>query len=104
MTSATIGIALDLRSTPPDELFYLAVLPTLLTEVGVIRDGTPLSYEQMRSRLRREILALDAYFSTNFATGRAELTVRAAGNDAAEAEAAVGWMRSVLAAPDWRPD
>ena len=32
------------------------------------------------------------------------LVVRGAGNDAVEAEKAIGWMRMVLFNTDWRPD
>ncbi|HVF87931.1 MAG TPA: hypothetical protein VM866_10085 [Pyrinomonadaceae bacterium] len=104
MTSATTGAALRLDGVPEDQLVYLSMLPALLTQVGVIKDGQPISFEQMSEILRREILALNAYFSTNFHTGRAELVVRGAGNDAAESRRAVEWMRLVLQSPDWRPE
>lgn len=104
MTSATIGLALRLAGTPQDELTYLSILPALLTEVGVIQDGTPVSYEQMRAMLRREILGLDAYYSTNFRTNRAELVLRGAGNNVEEAQRAVDWMNMILLNPDWRPE
>ncbi|HEX8558564.1 MAG TPA: hypothetical protein VF668_10695 [Pyrinomonadaceae bacterium] len=104
MTSATAGLALRLDGVPQERLFYLSAMPQLLTQVGVVRDGRPIPFEQMSEMLRKEILALNAYFSTNFRTGRAELAVRGAGNDAAESQRALGWMRTVLASPDWRPE
>ncbi|HYE79902.1 MAG TPA: hypothetical protein VEI97_18110, partial [bacterium] len=104
MTSATTGVALRLDSVPESQLVYLSMLPALVSQVGVIKDGQPVSYEQMSEMLRKEILALNAYFSTNFKTGRAELVVRGAGNDPAESQRAVEWMRLVLTAPDWRPE
>ena len=104
MTSATTGLALRLDGVPQERLFYLAALPALLTQVGVVRDGVPVSFEQMSEMLRKEILALNAYFTTNFRTGRAELAVRGAGNDAAEARRSLQWMKLVLASPDWRPE
>jgi Zn-dependent M16 (insulinase) family peptidase len=101
MTSATAGLALSLDGTRDEQLVYLSMLPALLTQTGVVKDGRPLSFEQMSEALRKEILSLDAYFSTNFRTGRAELVVRGAGNDAAESRRALEWMRLVLASPNW---
>ncbi|HWS53580.1 MAG TPA: hypothetical protein VN228_05615 [Pyrinomonadaceae bacterium] len=102
MTSATTGIALRLDGVPEDKLVYLSMLPALLTQTGVVRDGRPLSFEEMSELLRQEILALNSYFSTNFRTGRAELVVRGAGNDAAESQRALEWMRLALYSPNWR--
>ena len=104
MTSATTGIALRLDRVPEDQLLYLSALPALLTRVGVTKDGRLLSFQEMSEAQRREILGLTASFSTNLRTGRAELVVRGSGNDLAESQRALGWMRAVLAAPDWRPE
>jgi Zn-dependent M16 (insulinase) family peptidase len=103
LPAATVGLALRMDAIPDDELVYLALLPALLTEVGVIRDGVPIPHGEMRNRLRREILALNAYFSTNPHAGRVELMLRGSGNDLAEAGRALGWMGDVLYTPDWRP-
>jgi Zn-dependent M16 (insulinase) family peptidase len=102
MTSATAGIALRLDGVPRDRLVYLSALPQLLTQVGVVKDGKAIPFEQMSEMLRKEVLSLNSYFSTNFKTGRAELVVRGAGNDAAESRRALEWMKTVLTAPDWR--
>ena len=67
MTSATTGHRPPPRRRSPDQRMYLAVLPALLTRVGVIEDGQPISYEEMSERLRKEILSLNASFSTNAA-------------------------------------
>jgi Zn-dependent M16 (insulinase) family peptidase len=104
MTSATTGLALRLDGVPQERLFYLSAMPALLTQVGVVRDGRPIPYEQMSEMLKKEILSLNSYFSTNFRNGRAELVVRGAGNDAAESERALEWMRLVLTSPDWRAE
>jgi Zn-dependent M16 (insulinase) family peptidase len=104
MTSATAGLALRLDGVPEDKLVYLSLLPELLTQVGVIENGKPVSYEQMTERLRNEILDLNASFSTNAATGRNELVVRGSGNNEAESERALGWMKLALLHPDWRPE
>lgn len=102
MTSARAGIALRLDAVADEDLLYLAILPTLLTQVGVVREGTPIPFGEMREALRREILDLSASYSGNVRTGRTELVVRGSGNDAEEAVRAVAWMSEVLTAPDWR--
>jgi Zn-dependent M16 (insulinase) family peptidase len=104
MSSATTGLWLDLDSVPDEDLFLLSVLPTLLTDVGVIVDGKPVPYEEMSERLRNEILSLDASYSTSFRTGRAELFLRGSGNNASESKRAVEWMETVLSSPDWREE
>ncbi len=104
MTSGTVGLALRLDGVPDRSMVYLSILPDLLTDVGVIRNGKPVSYEQMTEQIRNEILSLTSYFSTNTFTGRAELVMRGAGNNAKETERAVDWMRTALTSPDWRPE
>lgn len=104
LTSGTTGVALRLDALPEDRLVYLSLLPALLTRVGVIENGKPVSYEQMTQRMRNEILNLNATFSTNTDTNRYELVVRGAGNDAVEARRALEWMKLVLWHPDWRPE
>jgi Zn-dependent M16 (insulinase) family peptidase len=104
MTSATVGLALRLDAVAPAERVLLAALPQLMTQVGVIRDGVPMPFVQMREAMRQEILRLNAFTTANPLTGRVELVVRGAGNDLAESRRAVGWMRDVLLHPDWRPE
>ncbi|HEY0321565.1 MAG TPA: insulinase family protein [Pyrinomonadaceae bacterium] len=104
MTSGTTGLALKLDTVPEDQLFYLSMLPGLLREVGVIENGKPVSYEEMSERLRKEILNLNASFSMNYRTGRAEIVVRGSGNNVRESERAVQWMKLILNSPDWRPE
>jgi hypothetical protein len=102
LPAVTAGVALRMDAVPDAELTYLALLPALMTEVGVIRDGVPIPHGEMRNRLRREVLSLNAYYSANPHTGRVELMVRGAGMETGEAERALEWMRDVLFAPDWR--
>jgi Zn-dependent M16 (insulinase) family peptidase len=104
MTGATTGLALRLDGVPREELRYLSLLPELLSSVGVIDSGQPIPYEQMSERLRREILALTAGFSTNPRTGRAELVLRGSGVGLDESRRALDWMARVLYAPDWRAE
>jgi len=104
MSSATLGLALRVDSVPREQLRFLSLLPNLMTRSGVIENGKPVSFDEMSERLRKEILRLDAAFSTNPRTGRVELTVRGAGLGAAEAKRAIEWMSLVLHHPDWRPE
>ena len=104
MTSATAGIALRLDGVPEDRLLYVSMLPTLLTRVGVIENGKPVSYDEMSERIKKEILSLNASISTNASKGRVELVVRASGNDRVEAERALAWMQRSMFHPDWRPE
>jgi Zn-dependent M16 (insulinase) family peptidase len=104
MTGATTGVALRLDGVPRDELRYVSLIAPLLTTVGVIENGRPVPYEEMRERLRREILGLVASISTNARTGRVELVVRGAGIGDEEPRRAIDWMELVLHSPDWRPE
>lgn len=102
MTSATLGAAFPIHPLTRDQLRLLSLLPSLMTRVGVIENGKPVSYERMSERLRNEILSLDAYFSTNPRTERVELVLRGAGLGAPEFRRAVQWMSLVALTPDWR--
>ena len=102
MSSATLGLAVRADVVAAEELRYLSVLPQLLTRVGVIENGKPVSYEEMSERLRKEILRLDATYSTNPRTERVELIVRGAGIGTTEAQRAIEWMTLVLNHPDFR--
>ncbi|SDD42246.1 Zn-dependent peptidase, M16 (insulinase) family [Mucilaginibacter pineti] len=101
MTSATTGIALNLNSVPQTKLVYLAMLPDLLTQTGIIKNGKAISYEDMLLQEQRQILSLYSQYSTNSTTGRAELLVQGAGNNQAEALKAIEWINDVLQHPNW---
>jgi Zn-dependent M16 (insulinase) family peptidase len=102
MKSATVGLALRLDRVPEELLPYLAVLPALVQDVGVVRGGAPIPYDEVRDRLRREILGLYVYYRTSFPLRRAELVFEASGNDVDETRRALGWMKDLLTSPDWR--
>src|ERR1043166_1559005 len=102
MTGATSAIVLRLDTVPEKDLVYVSLLPDLLGDVGVIRDGKAISYEEMTEMLRKEILGLETEFTGSAVTHRFELTVRGSGNDAAESERAVTWMNLVLKNPTGR--
>jgi len=104
MTGATTGIALRLDTVPEKDLVYLSSLPDLLETTGVIKDGKALSYEDMTEMLRKEILDLEVDFTGSPFTNRYEITARGSGNDPAESERAVAWMKLVLQNPNWRKE
>jgi hypothetical protein len=104
MTGATAGMALRLDGIPEDHLVFVSLLPALLTRVGVIENGKPVSFDQMTQRLRTEILSLEASFSMREMSGLRELVLRGAGNDLAESKRALDWVQLALLHPDWRPE
>ena len=103
MASARISLAFRLNNrVDPADGMYLAALPALLGDAGVIIDGTPLAPDEMREQIRKQILELSMYFVDDDRTGRTELIVAGAGNGAAETKTALTWIRRVLFTPDWR--
>jgi hypothetical protein len=104
MKSSTVSLLLRLDRVAPEDLLYLALLPRLMRDVGVVRDGVPIPYSEMSDRLRREVLHVGVGFDTSFASGRAELAITGSGDDAEETRRALAWMRDVMTSPDWRPE
>ncbi len=102
MKSATVGLALSLDGVPEDLFPYLAVLPSVMQDVGVLEGGKPIPYDEVRDRLRREVLGASASFDVRFSKKRAELVLDASGNDEAETRRALLWIRTFLLHPDWR--
>jgi Zn-dependent M16 (insulinase) family peptidase len=105
MASARVQMIFGVGSVVPgDQQVWLAALPSLLSDAGVIVDGKPIAADEMKDRLRKEILELSVYYTASERTGRVELVVAGAGNGAAETKTALAWMRRVMTAPDWRVD
>ncbi len=105
MTSARVELAFDVvGAVAPDDQLFLAALPSLMSDAGVIDGGKPIAADEMRERMRREILELSVAYDTNPRTHRVELVVAGAGHGAKETSAALAWMRRVMLAPDWRAD
>jgi hypothetical protein len=105
MASARVQLSIKLNGrVSPDDGVYLAALPSLLSDAGVIVDGKPMPADEVRERLRKEVLELSVYFADNPRTGRVELVVAGAGNGAGETKTALEWMHRVLFSPDWRID
>ena len=101
MTSATTALALRLDGVAESDLFLLTLLPSLLTQTGVVIDGKPISFEEAQEMLRKEILGVGASFDSDISSSRTELVLQGAGNDLAESRRAIEWMRLVLLHPNW---
>ncbi len=104
MTGADVRLSLSLGDLTADQQRWIPVLATLLTRSGVVIDGSPVSYREVRSRLQREVLSAGAWLNTSARTGRLELALLASGTTPEEVDAAVGWAATFLDAPDWRPE
>jgi len=102
MMGASFGLAFDLYAIPEELLVYVPALPTMIDEVGVIKDGKPIDYFEMRELIRQDILHAYASFDRNFSSERAELVFRAAGTNVEESEKALEWMKLKMFHPDWR--
>jgi Zn-dependent M16 (insulinase) family peptidase len=100
MTSATVGLAFHMDVIPESLLLYTSVLPSLLTEVGAIKERT-YAYDEMKEALRREIMDLQAYYSVNYRDERVELVFRASGGDSLESLDAMKWLEAILFQPLW---
>ncbi len=106
MASARVELAFDVNAAqlPDDDQVFLAAMPALLGDAGVIDHGAPLSAAEVQERQRKEILELSLAYLDNARSRRLELVIAGAGNGVAETEAAIGWMQRVLMSPDWRID
>jgi hypothetical protein len=103
MASARVQLSFNVAGvTAPDDRLFLAALPTLLDGSGIIEDGKPIAADEMRDRMRKEILGVSIYYSANPRTNRIELGLAGSGNGAAETKLALAWMRRLMLAPDWR--
>jgi hypothetical protein len=74
------------------QLPWLAVLPSLLTETGVIDHGRPVPYDEASARRSREIYALRVQYDSRPSRGRHELRIAASGVDLEEARRALDWV------------
>ena len=101
MSSATLGLALNVKELRGRQLIYASIFPQLLTGVGATKDGKVLDFEETMQRMRREILGVGGSYSINSTTGRIEMVISGSGNTLAEAKTALDWMKAMLFAPNW---
>ncbi|MDB4958978.1 MAG: hypothetical protein JWO36_6547 [Myxococcales bacterium] len=103
MASSRVQLAFRLAdAVPADDQMFLAAFPSLLSDAGVIENGKPVAADEMRERLRKEVLELSVYYIGNPRTMRTELVIAGAGNGVTETKNALAWMRRVAFSPDWR--
>jgi len=99
MTSATFGVAFRLNVISESDLLYIPFLPSVLTDIGVTKDGEVVKSGEMKKRLRKEVRSLNAYFESNMETGRIELVLIGSGGDPDEFLNAIDWMEASLHSP-----
>ncbi|MFH1686374.1 MAG: hypothetical protein ABIE70_02490 [bacterium] len=99
MTASTLALALRLDVVPEDQLLYVPILPDVLTGIGVIKDGQVVTYDDMRQRLRTEILGLGAGFDQGLETERVELVLTGEAANQQELTTAIDWMDAALFSP-----
>ncbi|MFC2150128.1 hypothetical protein ACFLQV_01365 [Calditrichota bacterium] len=104
MTSATLGLSMSMDVLPKEKLIYIPILPNVMRQIGVVEKGEVVSFDKMETRLREEVLGMNAYFSNGFETGRIELTLRGSGSDQTELMNVIGWMEAVLHSPNLSED
>ncbi len=102
ITLANVGLAFDMNVIPEELLPYAALLPTMLNEVGVIKDSKPIPYEEFSEIIKKEISSLYATFDVNPRTNRNELIISTTGSNLEESEKALAWLSTLVFSPDWR--
>jgi Zn-dependent M16 (insulinase) family peptidase len=90
------SVSLRLDSVPEDLYPWLSVLPTFLTDSGVVEDGRAMAYDEAEQRRAREIHGLSAEYAMRPSRDRRELRIAASGADLAEARRAVDWIELCL--------
>ncbi|MCP4550259.1 MAG: hypothetical protein GY835_27680 [bacterium] len=99
MNSTTLGLALRLDVLPEKYLHIVPFLPTLLTAIGVEKDGEVIDYIAMNERVGSEVTRYASYFSTNSDADRVELVLRGTAAGEEELAAMLSWMKASLTAP-----
>ncbi|UCC44631.1 MAG: hypothetical protein JSU65_01500, partial [Candidatus Zixiibacteriota bacterium] len=99
MSSSRVGLALKLDVIPESLMTYVPFLPSVLTSIGVIKDGEVITFDDMQERLRQEVLNFNAYFSTGLQRGRVELVLASDGSNLEELHRALDWMDASLYSP-----
>jgi Zn-dependent M16 (insulinase) family peptidase len=99
MTSGTIGIALRTDLVPESLFVYLPFLPDVLANIGVIKEGRVIPYEEMTELLRKEITGLYAYYDIGYLKERVELLLTGSGGNIEELKRSLDWMQAALYSP-----
>ena len=99
MTSSTLGLALRLDVVPESLMVYVPLIPSAMTDIGVIKDGVAVPYDTMRIRLQNEVLGLRASFDHGYQTERTEVVLTGDGSKLDELHNVIKWMDAALYSP-----
>lgn len=99
ITTSTLGAAFNMNVIAERDLVYVPFLPSILTSIGVVKNGEVIEFDEMQTQRRLEISDLSAYFDSRQETGRIELVLRGSANSSAEIEDVIGWMSASLFSP-----
>jgi len=99
MTSSTLNLYLKMNVIPESLLVYLPLLNSLMTDIGVIENGVPVKYEDMTDRLRKELLNLNAYYTTGNELKRIELVLSGQAGNLDELNNVIHWIDLILNSP-----
>ena len=99
MTSSMFGLALSLDVIPEKDLVYVPFLTAVINNIGAIKDGQVVKYDEMQDRMRNEVLYCYGAFAFGFESERVELVLKGSGTNVSELQNAVGWMDALLYTP-----
>jgi Zn-dependent M16 (insulinase) family peptidase len=99
ISTATLGLAFNLRVLPERSLVTLPLLPALLQRAGVELDGELIDAASMQEQLDREVTSYTSYISSSEESGRQELVLRGAAGGRQEMAQLLKWMRASLFNP-----
>ena len=84
---------------PESHLVYTPFIPTVLSDIGVYKDGKTIGYEKMKELLRREVLHLYSYYTHGYTSGRTELVLSGKAANLVELRNVIAWMDAGLYSP-----
>ncbi len=93
------GLYYDVTGTPAEALPYLALLPSVFTDLGCRNDqGDWLAYDRLQQRLQEEVSSVRTQYSTTPCEGgcRVELAAYATGLGVEEGRRALTWAVRLL--------
>ena len=92
------GLYFDVTATARADLSLLALVPALITDCGAWEGETWLSFDELNQRLQVEVGSLSADYAAfpREEGGRVELAIYGSGLTEPEANAALGWARTLL--------
>ncbi len=96
MSASTVALALGLDVIPESLLVYAPLIPSMLTSIGVEKDGEVITFDKMSDRLRKEVLGFRASYDFGIESGRMELVMTGRGSNQDELHKAIEWMDASL--------